>query len=166
MLRPIEERDLPSMLEWRNLWRQYFREYRPLTFVDEARWYEELQGDPTRVFFSIVEQGELVGCCGVNIDWKNRSGEINIYIGDGYIDLTLAPAALKELMDYSFRELGLHRLWAEVFDHDEKKAVLMQNASFNCEGVLKETYWKLGKFHNSEIYGFLEGGWHSEGESI
>jgi RimJ/RimL family protein N-acetyltransferase len=162
VLRAIDERDLPQLLEWRNALRKYFREYRVLTYVDQARWYEAIQGDPTQTMFSIVDQGELLGACGlVNIDWKNGSAEVSIYLGEGYIDGTIAPAALKELMTYAFDELGLHRLWAEVFDYDSDKAVLFQNASFNCEGVLKQTYFKLGKYHDSEIYGFLEPAWRS-----
>jgi RimJ/RimL family protein N-acetyltransferase len=162
MLRAIEDRHLEQLREWRNELKQYFREYRELTQYDQAKWYEEVLTDHTKAMFEIVEQAELVGCCGlVNIDWKNRSAEISLYVSGNYVDDKIAPAALKDLMAYGFNDCGLHRLWVEVFDYDDKKARLLESAKFKEEGILAGTYFKLGKFHDSVIYSFLEDAWRS-----
>jgi RimJ/RimL family protein N-acetyltransferase len=170
VLRAIEETDLQQLREWRNnpALRQYFREYRDLTFLDQARWFESLSGDDTKIMFAIHNKG-LVGCCGLtNIDWVNRSAEVSIYIGEVelgkdpvYIDDKVAPAALKELMAYAFDECGLSRLWVEVFAFDTLKTNLFLGARFEKEGTLRGVHFTKGKSYDSNIYGYLVEEWRS-----
>jgi len=168
VLRQIEESDLPLFLEWRNQLMKYFRQYRYLTPYDQAKWYSELVEDPNRFMFSIWNDGQLVGCCGLKVDRHNRSGEVSIFLGSPkvgndpvYLDEKVAPLALKDLMAYGFDILGLHRIWAEVFDYDIKKAKLFEDAKMKIEGALRENYFKLGKWVDSTIYGLLETEWRS-----
>jgi len=170
VLRVVEESDLQQLREWRNnsALRQYFREYRGLTFLDQAHWFESLLGDDTKIMFAIDSKG-LVGCCGLtNIDWVNRSAEISIYLGEVelgkdpvYIDNKIAPAALKELMTYAFDECGLSRLWAEVFSFDNLKADLFTSAGFEKEATLRGAHFTKGKAFDSNIYGYLVDEWRS-----
>ena len=168
MLRTIEEQDLPYFRDWRNQLTRYFRQYKQLTPYDEAKWYEEILTDPNQFHFSIWYDGAVVGCCGLKVNQHNRSGEISLYIGDPkvggipvYIDEKAAPLALKDLMSFAFDTLGLHRVWAEVFDYDDKKTRLLDDAKFTREGTLADTYFKTGKFVSSIMFGYLESEWRS-----
>lgn len=171
MLRAIDEQDLAPMLAWRNnpKLRQYFREYRDLTVVDQARWFEGLSGDDTRAMFAIWYEGKMVGCCGLTaIDWKNRSAEVSLYIGEPmiadapvYIDTKVAPLALHDLMAKAYDAFNLHRTWCEVFDFDDKKKALLETAGFDLEGSLRDTHYFDGGFHGSFIYVHTEKEWRA-----
>jgi RimJ/RimL family protein N-acetyltransferase len=162
-LRAIERGDLAQLLEWRNRpdFRRYYREYRELGMDQQTRWYEQVVlGDPGVRMFSIVERatGTLLGACGIcYINWVDRSGDISIYIGaDGlYIDDVLAPDAARVLLRYGFQELNLHRIWAEIYDIDEKKQAFFKLLGFTLDGRHRETHWTEGGWRDSLFYGLL-----------
>lgn len=162
-LRAIEKLDLPLLMEWRNKpeFRVFFREYRELNSINQLQWFEKyVMNDPCTRMFAIVdiETKELIGACGLcYIDWINRSADFSIYIGKDnmYIDSKYAIDAAKVMQNYSFDELNLHRLWAEIYSIDEKKKVFFQTLEFHLEGTFKETHWTLGKWVDSLYYAKL-----------
>ena len=163
-LRAIERGDLAALLAWRNLpaFRRNFREYRELGSDQQEHWYKTSVLDDPRVrMFAIVSlDGQcLAGACGLcYIDWVNRTADFSIYIGqDGlYIDERLAPDAGRTLLRYGFDELGLHRIWCEIYDFDRAKVRLLEGLGFTLEGRHRETHWAEGAWHDSLFYGILD----------
>lgn len=162
-LRAIELADLPQLLEWRNKpeFRQYFREYRELNAEQQRHWFDEkVNGDPTIKMFSIIDlsSSRLLGACGLcYIDWVNRTADFSIYIGadDLYIDEKFAPDAAKVLICYGFEELGLHRLWSEIYAFDDPKKAFFDQLGFTLDGRHRQTHWANGLWHDSLFYGLL-----------
>ena len=162
-LRAIEHADLSILLEFRNKpeYRRYFREYRELSMENQNVWYEEkVMKDPKTIMFSIIEleSDRLLGSCGLcNIDWINKNADFSIYIGADklYIDDKFAPDAALIMVRYGFKELGLHRLWAEIYDIDDLKREFFENLGFKLEGRHRETHWSEGKWHDSLFYSLL-----------
>lgn len=153
-LRAIERDDLPGLLSWRNEPenRRYFREYRPLNWETQTRWFDSLTEDRQTQMFGITHQGDLVGACGLcNIDWLSRSAEVSLYIGEGYIDATLAPDALKQLEAYALEVMGLRRLWVEIWGFDELKRALLTQAGYTLEVTKRQAHWDNG-WHDALIY--------------
>lgn len=163
-LRAIERDDLQPLLAWRNRpeFRRYFRESRELSSRQQLEWYEAtVLGDPRTRMFAIVERkaGALLGACGLcQIDWVNRTGDLSLYIGqDGlYIDELYAPDAARTVLRYGFEELGLHRIWCEIYGFDQAKAQLLPRLGFTLDGRHRETHWSEGAWHDSLFYGILE----------
>jgi RimJ/RimL family protein N-acetyltransferase len=163
-LRAIEREDLARLLEWRNrpALRRHFREYRELSAAQQERWFENtVLGDPATRMFAIVERGaaRLLGACGLcHIDWVNRSADFSLYIGhDGlYIDDVWAPDAGRTLLGYGFDELGLHRIWCEIYSFDAPKQRLLPSLGFRLDGRHRETHWAEGAWHDSLFYGVLD----------
>lgn len=162
-LRAIEEIDLIQLLAWRNQpeFRKYFREYRELGMENQKSWFEKkvVQDEHTKMF-SIIDltSEELLGCCGLcYIDWVNRCADFSIYIGKNsvYIDELYAVDAAKTMIKYAFEELNLHRLWAEIYDIDQKKKHFYDFLGFVCEATHKETHWTEGKWVDSKYYRLL-----------
>ncbi len=166
-LRAIERDDLPQLLAWRNDpdFRRFFRENRELNLDQQIRWYDNLALTDSNVrMFSIVDNStnKLLGACGIcYIDWVNKSGDLSIYIGADnlYIDDILAPDAATVTINYGFDELGLHRIWAEVYEFDKKKRRLFDTLGFSLDGRHREAHWGEGKWHDSLFYGLLENDW-------
>jgi RimJ/RimL family protein N-acetyltransferase len=164
-LRAIERADLPQLLEWRNRpeYRRYFREYRELNLTQQENWFQNMVlNDPRTRMFSIVdlEQGRLLGACGLcYIDWVNKNADFSIYIGadDLYIDDDFAPDAGRVMAQYGFDELGLHRLWSEIYEFDEAKKKLFATLGFKLDGRHRQTHWAEGQWHDSLFYGLIVG---------
>lgn len=163
-LRAIERDDLPLLLAWRNApgLRRHFREHRELSAAHHERWFETtVLGDPRTHMFAIVERGtaRLLGACGLcYIDWINRTGDFSLYIGRDalYIDELWAPDAGRTLLGYGFHELGLHRVWCEIYGFDQAKQQLLPALGFTLDGRHRETHWAEGAWHDSLFYGILD----------
>jgi len=162
-LRAIEREDLPQLLAWRNRpeLRRFFREYRELGRDQHSAWYENgVLKDPAIRMFSIVERGSgrLLGACGLcYINWVDRNADFSIYLGadERYIDTRLAPEAARLLIRYGFDELGLHRLWSEIYAFDSAKQCLFEALGFQLEARYRQSHWTEGGWHDSLIYGLL-----------
>lgn len=164
-LRAIEPDHLPILLAWRNRpeLRRYFREHRELGSAHQERWFETaVLADPKTHMFAIVERhapARLLGACGLcYVDWINRTADFSIYIGcEGlYIDEAWAPDAGRTLLRYGFGELGLHRIWCEIYDFDAAKQRLLPALGFTLDGRHRETHWAEGAWHDSLFYGILD----------
>lgn len=162
-LRAIEEGDLAQLLAWRNRpdLRRYFREYRELNSTQQRAWFDcKVNGDPATRMFSVVDvqTGRLLGACGLcYIDSVNRTADFSLYLGadDLYIDERLAPDAAITLIRYGFEELGLNRLWSEIYAFDAPKAALFERLGFALDGRHRQTHWAEGAWHDSLYFSLL-----------
>jgi RimJ/RimL family protein N-acetyltransferase len=149
-LRAIEEADLPQLLTWRNQpeLRRYFREHRELNSTQQRQWFEaKVNGDPGTRMFAITRR----------IDAVNRTADFSIYLGaDGlYIDSQLAPDAAITMTRYAFDELGLNRLWSEIYAFDSAKTEFFQRLGFALDGRHRQTHWAEGAWHDSLYFSLL-----------
>ena len=158
-LRQIEESDLPKLRDWRNspYVRAGTREFRPLSMVNQVRWLESLAGDQNNIMFAI-EVTELVGCCGLtNINFKEGHAEVSIYIGaEKWQGKGYATDTLRLLLEYGFKELRLHRIYAIIFEYNEASIKLFERNGFKLEGRHREARFWDGKFHDEWVYGLLD----------
>ena len=162
-LRAIEVADLAQLLAWRNQpqLRRYFREFRELNSTQQRDWFDaKVNGDAGTRMFAIVEahSGRLLGACGLcYIDSVNRTADFSLYIGadDRYIDDCLAPDAAVTLIRYGFDELGLNRLWSEIYAFDAPKAAFFKSLGFTLDGRHRQTHWAEGAWHDSLYYSLL-----------
>lgn len=158
-LRQIEESDLPKLRYWRNspYIRAYTRGYRPLNRLNQTKWFESLSTDQDNIMFAI-EVDKVIGCCGLtNINWKEGHGEVSIYIGkERWQGMGCATDALQLLLEYGFKELRLHRIYAIIFEYNEASVKLFEKNGFVLEGRHREARFWDGKFHDELVYGLLE----------
>ena len=161
-LRAIEKDDLPRLLAWRNRpdLRRYFREYRELNIQQQVNWFENKVNNDigTRMFSIVDSQQELLGAAGLcYIDWINRTADFSIYIGKNglYIDELLAPDAAKVMIKYAFEELGINRLWSEIYSFDHAKVKFFKSLGFNLDGTHRQTHWAENSWHDSFFFSLL-----------
>jgi len=162
-LRAIEEGDLAQLLAWRNRpeLRRCFREYRELNGTQQRQWFDtKVNADPSTRMFAIVElkTQRLLGACGLcYIDWVNRTADFSIYLGadDLYVDDCWAPDAAHTLIRYGFEELGLHRLWSEIYAFDRVKAAFFEKSGWLLDGRHRQTHWAEGAWHDSLYFSLL-----------
>ncbi len=164
----INREDLASLMEWRNRpeYRKYFREYRELNMDMQKKWYEnKVLGDPSTIMFAIRQNdtSELIGCCGLcYINWVHRNADLSLYIGwnNSYIDdAGFAGEACGLLFNYGFKELGLQKIWTEIYTFDEPKLKLYKSLGFQIDGELRNQYFYNGKWWNSYMLSLLAEEW-------
>ncbi len=180
-LRAIEASDLAQLLAWRNRpeLRRYFREVRELNGTQQQAWFDsKVNGDAGTRMFAVVDvatarllgetkerrllgetkERRLLGACGLcYIDWVNRTADFSLYIGadELYIDDQLAPDAAITLIRYAFDELGLNRLWSEIYAFDAPKTALFKSLGFQLDGRHRQTHWAEGAWHDSLYFSLL-----------
>lgn len=161
----VEREDLTAFLRWRNLedFKKHFREFRELSSDLQERWYQEkVLKDPSTLMFSIkrTTDKELLGCCGLcYINWIHRHADLSLYIGfqDSYIDKEgYAKESLSLLVDYGFEQLGLNKIWTEIYEFDFKKKKLLDECGFKLDGILRENYYYDGRWWNSYLMSLLK----------
>jgi RimJ/RimL family protein N-acetyltransferase len=163
-LTAVERQDLALLKKWRNNpeFRKHFREYRELNDVMQERWFENrVVNDHSTEMFAIRDaaNGELLGCAGLAyINWVHRHADLSLYIGwnDAYIDEKgYAEESCTLLLDYAFMEIGLNKVWTELYEFDEKKIKLYGKIGFIQDGILRQHCFHKGRWWNSIILSML-----------
>jgi len=167
----LEREDLPYLMKWRNQaeFRKHFREYREINSDMQKKWYEEkVLKDPGTIMFAIrcTDTDELLGCCGLcYINWVHRNSDLSLYIGknNAYIDDSgYAEESCRLLFDYGFLELGLEKIWSELYEFDTKKIDLYQKLGMQTDGILRRQYYYDGRWWNSKLLSILSAEWETE----
>lgn len=93
----------------------------------------------------------------IHIDTKNRNAECIIDIGEkNYWGKGYGSEALSLLLDYAFLELNLHRVSLRVFSLNERAIHLYHKLGFKQEGVVRESLYRNGKWHDLIMMGILK----------
>lgn len=156
-LAQLERAYLLKMRDWRNddELRSRTREYSLLNMVNQEDWFEKVSRDRNNEMFAIHYKTGFIGICGLcYIDWVSRKAEVSIYIGDKHYQHK-GIQALQLLKNKAFDEYNLRRLWAEVYAFNEYNIQLFEEGGFVYEGRLRHHVFKLGKYHDSLMYGLL-----------
>ena len=73
-----------------------------------------------------------------------------------------AEESCKLLFDYGFLELGLEKIWSELYEFDDKKINLYQELGMKIDGTLRNQYFYDGKWWDSKMLSILSGEWKKE----
>ena len=161
VLRPVRPEDGMLFLKWHN--DQNLRESIGGAFPFTERTFSDIcnRGNtetPANVWFAAEWEGHLIGIAGLhNIKYIQRNAEIALLIGEwenrqkGY-----GTAILESVSRYGFQDLGLHRLYAQIYPHNTASIQLFQKSGFQREGILREASWWNGRFRDIIIYGKLD----------
>jgi len=105
-----------------------------------------------------LESGEFIGTCGVRLE-----GEYQASFGFGfaikYQSQGFATEAAKALIDFSFRQLKVHRLYAQTIEGNTEAMALCEKLGFNLEAKLVESHYFKQQWWNGLIYALLEHSW-------
>jgi diamine N-acetyltransferase len=154
VLRAIERQHLPNYVEWLNdpAVLEYFGRYRPLSLAEEERWYEEMLQDPNACNFAVELEGQHVGGAGFSdIDGRNASGEVGLFIGVPELwDKGLGFDVLQALLRFGFEQMNLNRIYLRVFARNERAVHLYAKLGFKHEGC-----WRQAEFRNGQYQDML-----------
>lgn len=167
-LRHVEKEDLPRFVEWLNDPEvvQGLLLYTPLSMAEEEEWFENMLKRPIEerpLCIDTKEGGEwkLLGNCGLfSIDWRNRSAELGIFIGDkSYWDQGYGSEALKLLLRHGFSTLNLNRIFLRVFEDNPRAIRAYEKTGFVHEGRQRQAEFHGGQFHDVLFMSVLRPEW-------
>lgn len=137
-LRPVEARDLETILAWRNRdeARIWFKTADKLSLSSHRAWYERYLAKDDDFFFIIEADSTPVGQCAIyDVDRATGSAEIGRFLaapdaaGRGYI-----TRACRQLIAFGVQTLRLSYLYLEVIKNNERAAAIYRRCGFAEEG--------------------------------
>jgi diamine N-acetyltransferase len=153
--RAVEREDLPRFVAWLNDPEVLhgLLMYLPLSLNEEENWYESMMKRPTDEHPMVIEIQQAdewlpVGNCGfVNIDWRSRSGEVGIFIGEKRLwNQGYGTDAMRLLLQHGFHTLNLNRIALDVYDTNLRAVRSYEKAGFVHEGRKRQAIFKDGKY--------------------
>ena len=164
-LTPLHRENLYKHFEWNNdpeLNRldsesPYVKE----TLGEFKRRFEEMIYAPspdTRDFEIHAEDGTVIGVAYIaNISEHHRHCTIGITIGDReYWGKGYGRASLRQVIDFCFNELDMHRVHAYTFEYNDAWRRLVEWAGFQKEGTERDYLFRDGQYWNKDSYSMLE----------
>ena len=153
-LRGMRRQDAEDMFEYASrsdvteflLW----SEHSSVAYTAEYLKYVESRyavGDFFDWAVTLSESGKMIGTCGfAKIDTVNNSAEIGYVLNPEYHHLGYGVEAARRVMDFGFRELGLHRIEARFMQGNEASRRVMEKLGMQFEGVARDSMHVKGRF--------------------
>ncbi len=167
-LRKIEREDLPHYVKWFNdpEVRRGVMMSAPISQVEEEQWFENTLKRPTeeRPLAIEIREGDgwrLVGSAGFfDIDWRVRSAEFGISIGDKTVwDQGYGTEATRLMLLHGFETLNLNRIQLRVYDTNPRAIRAYQKAGYTHEGVLRQAQFLEGRYVDMHVMSVLRAEW-------
>jgi RimJ/RimL family protein N-acetyltransferase len=161
-LRAFEPDDYILLHEWRKN-DEIFGFYRGVikysSSLNEKIWVEERIKDKDNVSCAICLKNtdEFIGCSFLNsIDLINRSARGGTFIGSKqHIGKGFGMEGRLIMLHHAFYDWGLERVWALVHEYNLNSIKMHEKCGYIKEGVLRNSSYKAGKFHNVIIMSVL-----------
>ncbi|MCP4200599.1 MAG: GNAT family N-acetyltransferase [bacterium] len=167
VLRPLTERDVPLLFrifsdpEVMRYW-----SHPPFTSESEALAYlgDVRQGFESKTLFQwgLCRRGDrsVIGTCTLwQLDASNRRAEVGFVLAREHWGQGFMTEGLAALIDFSFGDLRLRRLEADVDPANEASIALLERLGFVREGYLRERWLVGSEVADSLFYGLLEREW-------
>ena len=164
-LRSLERADAPIFVQWMNdpEIQRFTLRARPINLQDEEEYIERVRTSPNDVVLLILarESDSPVGVVALHdIDWRSRHASFGLTIGEpsqwgkGY-----GSEATQLMVQHAFATLNLNRVWLIVLDYNQRGLRCYEKAGFKKEGLLKQEYYRDGKYWDSWLMAVLREEW-------
>lgn len=166
-LRTIEEEDLAFLQEGVNdpsVWRAIGLSG-PVNRPQEEEFFEEIVCDEGQVNLLVAVDGEPAGTVGLGPKQEEtHAAELGYWIHADYRRQGYGREAVGLLTDYGFRQRGLHRISARVFEFNDASRALLESLGFTEEGVNREAVFVDGRYWDVRWYSVLDREWDGNGD--
>ena len=145
--------------------RIYARSNRPHTVETLKKWNEpsESGGLSRFLVFEIWHKKDKrpIGTCGFgHINWIDRNANIFMNIGEPeYWNKNLGTEASYLLIDYGFKELNFHKIYAGIFEPNIRSWSVAEKDGFILEGIQKKAIFINGEYVDARKYRLLKKDW-------
>jgi len=148
----LDRGHLPHRMKWLNdadVNRYLGHQVRNGTDKDfHTKWFDGYENDDSREIFLILDGSKPVGQIGLlDINLYDKNASLYVLIGEKDCwHKGIGSEAMKFVLDYGFKELGLHKIWLEVHAKNENAIKLYEKFGFVQEGYYKDNVLYNGSF--------------------
>jgi RimJ/RimL family protein N-acetyltransferase len=136
MLEPLRDEDSDALFAWINDEElvRFSAVFRPVTRAEHDAWFADVRTRDDVAIFALREEGALVGSGQLIVD--GDEAELRIRIGVAAArGRGLGTRAVQALVAHGFEELGLRRIWLQVFAVNTRAIHVYEKAGFTrCGG--------------------------------
>ena len=127
----------------------------PVTREDAAKAIAAMMDNP---FAWVIDAGGYIGSARLHgVDRRDRRASFAIGILDpSRLGQGLGTEATRLVLEYAFRQLGLHRISVRVLAHNERAVRCYAKCGFVVEGREREAASVDGAWHDDLIMGVLD----------
>ena len=159
-VRPMTERDLGRVLEWRNHpeVRRYMYTQHEISLNEHEAWFERASLDPTRHLLVFEDETGPAGFVNFHSPGHGKIAEWGFYLAPDAAKGTgrrLGQAALA----YGFSTTGFHKVCGEALAFNERSIKFHLNLGFRQEGVLRDQHFDGQTYHTVLRFGLLRHEW-------
>lgn len=128
--------------------------------IGMQRFFNEKQ----RIRWGIAQKhnNSLIGHCGFfDIDKSNCCAEVSYCLKSGLWGQGIMTEVLDVILKFGFEDYGLNRIVAKVLTGNIGSIKVLQKLGFVQEGLLRESLYKNGKYHDLITFSILKSEYHS-----
>lgn len=115
----------------------------------------------TRFVFAVIFDEIMVGAGEINIrDFTNKAGEIAYIVNPDYWGKGIATEVAKLLLDFGFKELKLHRIYATCDPRNVGSTKVLEKVGMTKEGRIRDDLLIKDGWRDSFLFGLLEHEWN------
>lgn len=160
-LSEITEKDVDTFVEFLNEKEIYVNTLAiPFPYTKEnSNWFiafvkENKKKNGRLVNWAIRNKEEkLIGVVGFHDGLNGHKAEIGYWLAKPYWGKGIMTAAVEKVCEIGFKEFGLSRITANVFEQNIASARVVEKCNFTLESAcLKNYYKKDGKILNGKLY--------------
>ena len=105
----------------------------------------------------LIKNKKIIGIVSLSkIDKKNKNCELGYWLGKKYWRKQIASTAVKMILNFAFKKLKMHRVYAQVFADNTASLRVLEKNGFLLEGVSFDVIWRKNKWHNLFLYALVE----------
>lgn len=159
MLRSLDPKDAPLMLEWMHddtINCQFRYPFAEMTLEKAEDFIGHSFDDENRHFAIVDGNDEYLGTVSLkNISKADLNAEYSIVTRKKAHGTGIAARATMEILRYAFDEIGLHRVYLNVLSGNAAARRLYEKCGFVFEGEFKDALRIKGVYRNLSWYAAL-----------
>jgi len=166
-LRASERSDIPFFVRWFNdsETSSFLSMRAPLSLPLEENWFERMVEGQGREGYHFVicllEDERPIGTIGLfAIDHLNGGAGMGITIGEKALwGKGLGTDALNALLDFTFGELRMERVWLDVYEFNARARRSYEKCGFVLEGTKRRGFYRRGSYVDVQLMSILRDEW-------
>jgi len=159
MIRRLEHKDAPFMLEWmhdKEITQNFRFPFEQATLESVTEFIDNSFLNGNKHFAIVNESDEYLGTVSLkNISEENQSAEYAIVVRSIARGTGAAVLATKDILHYAFDTLKLHKVYLNVLERNECARHFYIKCGFVYEGTSKDAILLNGKYENLVWYGII-----------
>lgn len=129
----------------------------PYSLADAESFISRAMQIEPRTYFAIATEQEAIGSIGLmpGQDVHRFTAELGYWLAEPFWGKGIMTKAVRALSEYAFKELGLHRVFAEPYTTNTASARVLEKSGFVLEGILRANVFKDGRVLDQYLYAKL-----------